>query len=88
MSAAVSAGRRVCTSEKSYDRSDFQLPLPARQSVAAAGIIVGAGEYTTGLGLTVLVLLVLIKEKVLVLSRFGPGFKRRRKGDSPDQQER
>ena len=56
--------------------------------VAAVNIIVGAGEYTMGVGLTALVLLVLIKEKVLVLSRFGPGSKRRRKGDSPDQQER
>jgi putative Mg2+ transporter-C (MgtC) family protein len=57
-------------------------------AVAAVGIMIGAGEYTMGIGLTALVLLVLIKEKVPVLSRFGRVSKRRRKGDSPGHQER
>src|SRR5919107_1489616 len=48
----------------------------------AGGIMIGAGEYTMGIGLTALVLLVLIKEKVPVLSRFGRTSKQRQKGDS------
>jgi hypothetical protein len=50
--------------------------------------MIGAGEYTMGIGLTGLILLVLIKEKVPVLSRFGRVSQRRRKGDSLRQQER
>jgi putative Mg2+ transporter-C (MgtC) family protein len=57
-------------------------------AVAAVGIMIGAGEYTMGIGLTGLVLLVLIKEKVPVLSRFGRVSKRRQKGDALSKQER
>jgi hypothetical protein len=60
MSAAVSAGRRVYASEKSYDRSDFNWRCRARHAslVAGVGIMIGTGEYTMGIGLTALVLLV------------------------------
>lgn len=40
-------------------------------AVAAVGIMIGAGEYVMGIGLTGLILLVLIKEKTPVLSWFG-----------------
>jgi putative Mg2+ transporter-C (MgtC) family protein len=51
-------------------------------AIAAIGIMIGAGEYAMGIGLTALILLVLIKEKVPVLSRFGRVSHRRRKTDS------
>ena len=51
-------------------------------AVAAIGIMIGAGEYVMGIGLTGLILLVLIKENVPGLSWFGRVSQRRRKSGS------
>ncbi|HEX2230322.1 MAG TPA: MgtC/SapB family protein [Candidatus Binatia bacterium] len=51
-------------------------------AVAAVGIMIGSGEYVMGIGLTGLILLVLIKEKLPVLSWFGRASRRQRKNGS------
>jgi putative Mg2+ transporter-C (MgtC) family protein len=40
-------------------------------AVAAIGIMIGAGEYVMGVSLTVLIMVVLAKERIPVLSRIG-----------------
>ena len=54
-------------------------------AVAAIGIMIGAGEYVMGVGLTGLILLVLIKEKVPGLSWLGRASNRERKSGSLDK---
>jgi putative Mg2+ transporter-C (MgtC) family protein len=51
-------------------------------AVAAIGIMIGAGEYVMGIGLTGLILLVLIKEKLPGFSWFGRVSRRGRRTGS------
>jgi putative Mg2+ transporter-C (MgtC) family protein len=51
-------------------------------AVAAIGIMIGAGEYIMGISLTVLIMLVLAKERIPLVRRIGHTTSRERRSDS------
>jgi putative Mg2+ transporter-C (MgtC) family protein len=51
-------------------------------AVAAIGIMIGAGEYIMGVSLTVLIVLVLAKERIPLVRRIGHTTARERRPDA------